>query len=685
MRHKELTDFIARTRRRSLRFLLWKVNERVIRQLRRGTYRHEAQIISREQIKKWFNGSSNLQTYLCERSTCLFFSGIDDADDVIKFLSSKRHDYQNDVLSSANKVCNNTINILTHGETFLGAEIDWSTDYSSGFKWESAYFPDIDFLDLGRASDVRVVWELNRLHFLVDLGKAYRITHDDRYVQKLEELIKSWCMSNPVGYSVNWIFAMEVAIRAINIIWAFELCLSSGVLDEDFITDLLQTLIIHGRFIFRNLEYNDLASNHYIADFVGLVYLGLYLNEYPEARKWLRRGMEGLESEMRKQVYEDGVDYEKSLSYHRLVTEMFLSTTLLLQRNNLSLSSAFMERLERMLEFVQAYICPDGSCPIIGDNDDGRLHWLGSQSIADHRYLLSTGAVLFQRSDFKDTSGRLWEESAWLLGTDGIIAFQDDIALPSAVKSRGSVAFPFGGFFVMRQSDAHLIVDCGDVGRHGQGGHGHNDVLSFTLALCGERLLVDSGCPKYTADWEARRLAVGTRAHNLLMLDHTEIAEYLEFGFGSVDDTPAQLEKWSSDESQDRFVGEHRGYQRLTSPVTQRRSIVLDKKKLRFSFTDDLFGLGRHQLEFFFHFDPMLHVTINGTCFHCVSSGTEHHFVVEMMTPGEFRLECQSVYQRYGIGTRAWTGIAAYSLELPVSIRFEIYEYNESSNSFDLE
>jgi len=54
-----------------------------------------------------------------------------------------------------------------------------------------------------------------------------------------------------------------------------------------------------------------------------------------------------------------------------------------------------------------------------GDNDDGRLHILsncGNWNRLDHRYLLSIGAVLFKRSDFKQASGGFHEEAFWLLG-----------------------------------------------------------------------------------------------------------------------------------------------------------------------------------------------------------------------------------------------------------------------------
>ena len=50
----------------------------------------------------------------------------------------------------------------------------------------------------------------------------------------------------------------------------------------------------------------------------------------------------------------------------------------------------------------------------------------------------------------------------------------------------------------MRSPDAVMVVDAGEVGMRGIGGHGHNDVLSFDLWAAGAPLLVDSGTYTYS-------------------------------------------------------------------------------------------------------------------------------------------------------------------------------------------
>jgi hypothetical protein len=108
--------------------------------------------------------------------------------------------------------------------------------------------------------------------------------------------------------------------------------------------------------------------------------------------------------------------------------EPFSSATLLSLKNGLTFPQWYMDRLERMIEFVMYYTKPDGTAPQIGDNDEGRLHILanyGNWIRLDHRYLLSVGAVLFNREDFKLAAGGYNEEAFWLLGEEGLNSYKD--------------------------------------------------------------------------------------------------------------------------------------------------------------------------------------------------------------------------------------------------------------------
>src|SRR5207342_2892914 len=154
-----------------------------------------------------------------------------------------------------------------------------------------------------------------------------------------------------------------------------------------------------------------------------------------------------------------------------------------------------------------------------------------------------------------------------LLGPDAVDRFA---RLPEDGRPAGSAAFPDGGFYVLRSPYAHVIVDCGDVGMNGRGGHGHNDILSFELFMNGFNVVTDCGAYLYTASREWRNLFRSTAFHNTLQVDGEELNRFL----GS--DALWQLQYdakptgavMQPGQGVDRFRGGHSGYARLTPPVS---------------------------------------------------------------------------------------------------------------------
>src|SRR5438874_346986 len=83
-------------------------------------------------------------------------------------------------------------------------------------------------------------------------GRAYAITNDEKLSGQFFQQIKSWRAQNPVGGGVNWNCAMEVALRAMNLLAAFTLFLRSPQMDEAALKDLLTLFDQHGAHIQRN-------------------------------------------------------------------------------------------------------------------------------------------------------------------------------------------------------------------------------------------------------------------------------------------------------------------------------------------------------------------------------------------------------------------------------------------------
>lgn len=506
------------------------------------------------------------------------------------------------IQAAADAVMAHRFDLLGSGPTDLGACIDWQRDFKSGYRWPPRTFSRRIRYGGVPGVDVKLPWELSRFQHLPTLGKAFWLTGEARYAAEGLAQIDDWIAENPPQFGVNWACTMDVALRAFNWIWGYAFCGSAAT--PRFHRAFVGSLLAHGRHILSNLERgaDGITSNHYLADLIGLFALGIACPFFREARAWRELALGELVREIERQVHPDGGDYESSIPYHRLVTEMFLAATILCRRHGLTLPPAYLDRLERMLEFARWYTKPNGLAPQVGDADDGRLHILanyGAWDPRDHRHLLATGGAFFRRDDFTAAAGNRGEEAVWLLPEEPPRPMSAEATAP------GSRAYPESGVYLMRDGDRYCLVACGAVGTRGIGNHKHNDLLSVEFHAGGQDFLVDPGSYLYTPDPAARNLFRSTAVHNTVMVDG---AEQNRFGEGSLfwlhaDAVPSCLE-WRPGAEEDVFVGEHTGYVRLADPVIHRRGVRLRKRDRRLEIEDRLAGEARHALLWNFTIAP---------------------------------------------------------------------------------
>src|SRR5947209_3557829 len=130
----------------------------------------------------------------------------------------------------------------------LGHPIDWHRDYSSGHtnpRTRLKFSPSIDYRDHVKVGDAKVVWEPNRHHQLVLLGRAYRATGNTRYAAAIVEQLESWIDDCPYGFGMNWRSPLELAVRLVNWVWAVDLIADSSALTPALTARLFRTVALH--------------------------------------------------------------------------------------------------------------------------------------------------------------------------------------------------------------------------------------------------------------------------------------------------------------------------------------------------------------------------------------------------------------------------------------------------------
>jgi hypothetical protein len=288
--------------------------------------------------------------------------------------------------------------------------IDWQRDVKSGYRWRENQWAADAPIGHRLGVDVKVPWELARMHHLAVLAWAYGLAREgvgglrpeNCYLAAFRNQLLDFIATNPPRFGVNWRCTMDVAIRAANWVVAFDLFRSLGAhFDEVFLAVFTASLVDHGRHIVDHLEYfPEGRGNHYLADIAGLAFIAAMLPRSGETDCWLAFAVQELRAETEYQFGADGANFEASTSYHRLAAEMVLFASALivglpsekraalaeadpsalrtrplrpLEKPGTSLGPPHFARLALAAEFSRAVTKPSGRVAQIGDNDSGRF------------------------------------------------------------------------------------------------------------------------------------------------------------------------------------------------------------------------------------------------------------------------------------------------------------------------
>ena len=480
--------------------------------------------------------------------------------------------------------------------------IDWQRDFRSGYQWQAdCWYLDIPYAHLSGV-DIKLPWELARMHHLVWLAQAYVLSREgtpgfttpDVYLAEYCNQVLDFAAHNPPRFGVNWRGPMDCAIRASNLLISFDLLHSSGAaFSEEFLAVFTPFIHAHGIHIFNNLEdTGGHRANHYLADVTGLMWIAAYLPATSETDQWLTFSTHEFRSEMLRQFLPDGGGFEASTSYHRLSLEMLvygcaLIRTLPQSRGGGHLTPHHLERLHRAVQFTQAITKPGGQAVQVGDNDSGRFFKLNpachrtdddelQETCLDHSHLLSAASGLFA-----DLEAEITIETAIIRHLSGNPGFKGQPHPPSSAPPLPIVptgrlllqaeinvhggdltrnltiqAFPDFGLYIYKSDRMFLSIRCGKADYDGRGAHAHLDQLSVELSIDGEDWIRDPGSYLYTPLPERRNQYRSVHSHFAPQLPGQEPGNLQQGLFTLPDTAKGQCLGFDAH----GFVGCHQGY-----------------------------------------------------------------------------------------------------------------------------
>lgn len=424
---------------------------------------------------------------------------------------------------------------------FYGDDIDWQ------------YWP---------VKDNELRWQLHRTKWWVPMGKAFRITGDEKYAREWVYQYRDWIRKNPLTEFSgirdkdmeevdNVYFAwrpLEVCDRLEHQIEQFELFMPSEHFTPDFLIDFLDNYHRHAEFA--NSHYSK-QGNHLLFEAQRIIFAGAFFPEFKDAASWREAGVDILNREIGKQVLPDGVQFELDPGYHMASVNIFGKALRMMDANGYrgEFPESYLDAVGKMVEFTYNIAFPDYTLPVFSDN---KLH-------------TKPGMLPNYRSWRK-----FFPDDCMLryLATDG---------KKGHVPSYTSRAFADGGFYVMRNGwgdDATVMVL-----KAGPKGEWHNqyDNGTFEMWTAGRNFFPDSGSYIYGGDDEVlkqRNWFRQTAVHNTLTLDNRNL-----------DNRVSKLLKWEATPCGDVTVVETPGYDGLT----HRRAVFFVDKKF-YVIADEAYG-----------------------------------------------------------------------------------------------
>ena len=511
----------------------------------------------------------------------------------------------------AEKILSEKLTLLGH-EYQMPSNDTWHKDPKESGSWPKTFYTKVKNEEKIKSYDIKYIWELNRLQFLIVLAKAYWLTKDERYAQKIVSITTSWIANNRYNSGVNWTSSLELAVRALAWIWTFFLCRNSRHFTTDFQLLLFKSLFEHGKYIERHLSVYSSPYNHLIGEVAALHVIGaLFSHLYDDAKRWERKAWGILVDQVEQQFHLDGLTIEQATFYHHFTLGFYLQSVMLRKINSKEVPAKVLTRLEKATEFAMYMTKPDGTLPMIGDIDNARSLYFSGLHTWDFCGFLAISAALFNRPDFKYRVEEHQEELLWL-ASDNVLGEYDKLeALPPPHTSLG---FTKSGYYISRDSwkntSNYLCFDCGEIADGlypnaiPSAAHGHADALSFNLSVNGKSFLIDGGFFTYFGKLAWHKHFREEEAHNTVKIQNHRQAEYCGRLTWQCVKKPKLL-NWKTTKIYD-FVSGRIDY---TPDVYHERKILYLKGK--FWLVCDFVSAKNNAVESYLHFDPAVELSIN--------------------------------------------------------------------------
>lgn len=417
---------------------------------------------------------------------------------------------------------------------FYGDDIDWT------------YWP---------VRDNELRWQLHRQKWFIPMGKAYRLSGDEKYAKEWVLEYLDWIKKNPLTVAskrksigapeveydgdaatddnVRYAWRpLEVSHRLQDQAAEFMLFNTSEHFTPEFFTHFLTNVHRHAQHIMKNYSKQ---GNHLLFEAQRVLYAGIFFPEFKEAANWRRSAITILNKEIHTQVYPDGMQYELDPHYHLAAINIFFKALQMADANGYrdEFPKEFFDTVESMITAISNLSFPDYVHPMFSD-----------AKLASKREMINNYRKWLKV--FPDN------EAIRYFATEGKEGRQ---------PSYNSYALKDGGFYMLRngwgEEATCMILKAGPPAFW----HCQPDNGTFELYVKGRNFFPDAGSYVYAGDDEVmkwRNWFRQTMVHKTLTLDNKDLEK-----------TDSKCLLWDISGPTEMLVTENPSYEGLT----HRRSV----------------------------------------------------------------------------------------------------------------
>ena len=264
-------------------------------------------------------------------------------------------------LYSTNLIKSNIRNNLKVNDdiVFLIPELDYAQDYLNRFDINDIFEDRFTFINIINKSvlsnawnnrDLKHLWRYNLHYFEYLFILAYEYSNDNnktKVYDKFRYLIENWISNNPYANGDGW-HPYTISLRITNWISVYHIFRDSIKADIEFDIYIKESLYLQYLFLQRNLE-KDVLGNHYFENIKAIIIGSIFFAEDKVTNKFITE----LLNQLKEQVLQDGMHFELSPMYHKIILEDLIKITYWLRDN--SIYTQLLTYIQEMLNVTYSF------------------------------------------------------------------------------------------------------------------------------------------------------------------------------------------------------------------------------------------------------------------------------------------------------------------------------------------